>query len=230
MICKKGNRPENNNFFYNNQILKNVQKFTYLGVTLSSNDTFLQTQKSLSQQAMRALFSLNSLFDKVSLNITEKLKLFDAMISPILNYGSEVWGFHKAPDIERIHMKFLKNILLVKQQTTNATIYGELGRVPMIIIRKTRILKFWFKIMKYPNSLLYKMFSISDANGNYVNKWSIDVKHLLDELGFSYLWNSGEVTNVQLQMVISRVHDHSLQKWYSDIRNLLKFETYNLTK
>ena len=82
------------------------------------------------------MFSLNSLFDYISLNAEDKLKLFDSMILPILCYGCEIWGFHKAPDIERIHIKFLKQILSVKQNTCNATVYGELGRFPIIFIRK----------------------------------------------------------------------------------------------
>ena len=89
----------------NNVRLRNVRKFTYLGVRLTSNGIFLQTQKALSEQARKAMFSLFSLFDMISLNVSEKLKMFDAMISPILNYGSEIWGFHKSVDIERLHLK-----------------------------------------------------------------------------------------------------------------------------
>ena len=89
MIFKKGTRTENVELYYDNEILKNVSNFTYLGVTLSFNGKFYQTQKSLSEQATKALFSLNSLFEVLSLNISEKIKLFDSMVLPILNYASE---------------------------------------------------------------------------------------------------------------------------------------------
>jgi hypothetical protein len=56
----------------------------------------------LSEQALKALFALNSLFEAVPLGISEKLKLFDSMILPILNYGCEIWRFHKAPDMEKV--------------------------------------------------------------------------------------------------------------------------------
>ena len=81
--------------------------YCYLGVVLTFNGKYYNAQKSLSEQALRALYSLNSLFDKISLGVNEKIRLFDAMILPILTYGSEVWGFHKSPDIERIYLKFL---------------------------------------------------------------------------------------------------------------------------
>ena len=148
--------------------MKNVNKFTYLDVTLSSNGKFYQAQKSLTNQASKALFSRNNLFEKVSLNVSEKIKLFDPMILPILTYGSEIWGFHPAPDIERVHLKFLKHILCVKPQTSNVPVYGELGRVPLSIIRKERILKYWYKLMKTPDSLIHKALLNHKDDNNQV--------------------------------------------------------------
>lgn len=81
--------------------------------------------------------------------------LFDSMILSILTHGSEIWGLHPAPDIEHVHLKFLKQILGVKPQTSNVTVYGEFGRVPLSIIREERILKYWYKLMKSQNSLIH---------------------------------------------------------------------------
>ena len=44
----------------------------------------------------------------ISLDISDKVRIFDSMVLPILCYGSEVWGFHNAVDIERVHTT-LKN-------------------------------------------------------------------------------------------------------------------------
>lgn len=118
----------------------------------------------------------------------------------------------------------------MRQQTTNATVYGEFGRVPLAVIRKVRIVRYWFKISKFPNCLVYKLYNMRDINGNYINKWSNDVKTLLDNLGFSYLWNSAVVTNGQIQSVIKCIHDQYLQQWFSDLRNLPKLETYCMFK
>ena len=197
-------------FYYNNQKLKNVNKFTYLGVTLSSNGKFYQAQKSLTNQASKALFSLNSLFEKVSLNVSEKIKLFDAIILPILTYGSEIWGFHPAPEIERVHLKFLKQILCVKPQTSNVTVYGELGRVPLSIISKERILKYWYKLMKSPDSLIHKaLLNLKDDN-NQVMGWALEVYNLLNDLGYSFLRNNENISLLQLNKAIERLHDQYL--------------------
>ena len=157
MVFKKGTRPENVDVFYNRIKLKNVSNFTYLGVTLSFNGSFYRAQKALANQAYKSLFGLNNLFDMISLDVTEKIKLFDTMVSPILSYGSEVWGFHTAPDIENVHLTFLKQQLGVHSRTCNNAVYGEYGRFPLLTLRRIRIIKYWIKITKCPNSLMYKM-------------------------------------------------------------------------
>ena len=100
------------------------------------------------------------MFELVSLNVSEKIKLFDITVLPILCYGCMVWGFHAALDVERVHLKFSKQTLGVRTQTCNNAVYGEIGRVPLSVIRKVRILKFWFKIVKNQNSLLYKIIQL----------------------------------------------------------------------
>ena len=61
MVLKKhSGRTENVELLYDNQALKVVKWFTYLGVNLSSNVYFHQTRKSLSKQSLKGSFTLNS--------------------------------------------------------------------------------------------------------------------------------------------------------------------------
>ena len=39
-----------------------------------------------------------------------------------------MWGFGKYKEIERIHLKFCNIVSNVKSSTSNAGVYGELGR------------------------------------------------------------------------------------------------------
>ena len=84
------------------------------------------------------------------------------MVSPILNYGSEVWGMRKADPIETFHLSFLKSILGVKTSTPNCFIYGELGAYPLILERKIRVIKYWLKIVRDINeneNLVHKVYN-----------------------------------------------------------------------
>ena len=165
----------------------------------------LSAQKSLSEQAKRALFSLNSLFDTVSLGIEEKITLFESMINPIMNYACEVWGFHKGQDIERLHLKFLKQVLKVNQHTTNSMVYRELGRVPMFVIRKIRIVKYWFKIIKNPELLISKIFNMRNTYGQHIHRWALKVKNLLNELGFPYMFENQNINDIDVHIIIRRI-------------------------
>jgi hypothetical protein len=200
MVCKRGNQLENVEIMYGGEKLEVVNKFIYLGVCLSSNGSFYQTQLSLSKQALKAMYSLNSLFEKVPMHITDKIKLFDSMVKPILMYGSEIWGFHKSPDVERVYLKFLKYLLCVRQQTTSSAVYGELGLFPQYVSRKIQIIKYWYKLKSNPDSLMSVLCFMKSDNGNLVNDWAIKVKELLDNLGFSSFWDNN-ITSLQLKSI-----------------------------
>ena len=105
-------------------------------------------------------------------------------------------GNHKSVDIERLHLKFLKLILHVKPQTMDYIVYGELGRVPMAIIRKIRILKYWTTIIQDKYSLMYKKISCKDCNGNYINPWTINVQNLFNDIGFAYIFENQAISQI----------------------------------
>ena len=87
------------------------------------------------------------LFNFTALTPSHILQLFDKLVSPILNFGSEFWGFYKTTSIETVHLQFCKKILGVKQSTQNDFIYGELERTDYQSRRYLAIIKYWFKVV-----------------------------------------------------------------------------------
>ena len=69
------------------------------------------------------------------------MKLFDALISPILFYASEVWGIDCNGQLEKdpadwaelVQNKFLKWLLGVNKYCNNNACRAEIGRFPMRI-------------------------------------------------------------------------------------------------
>ena len=140
MIFEKGiSRNTSYNFMYNDNILEVVNSFKYLGIHFYKNGKWFRTQKRIAQHASFALHNLFSIINQVELTTSEKCKLFDTLVSSVLNYSSELWGFHEAKDIEIVHTKFCRKILCVKKSTNLTGLYGELGRVPLLINRKLHI-------------------------------------------------------------------------------------------
>ena len=92
-----------------------ILEYSYLGIVFTPNGYFTKAQTKLAEQASKAMFSLFKYISKFSnLSVAILLELFDKLILPILCYSCEVWGFNKAKDIERVHLKFCKYILKIK--------------------------------------------------------------------------------------------------------------------
>jgi hypothetical protein len=86
---------------------------------------------------------------KHGLSVKIQLDLFVKMVKPILLYGCEVWGFSYNDKIEKVHLKFCKLLLHLKSSTPSYMIYGgELGRYPLEIDIKGRIISFWAKLLE----------------------------------------------------------------------------------
>ena len=60
-----------------------------------------------------------------SLSVQHRLDLFEKLITPILNYGSQVWGFAHGACIERVHFQFCKILLGVKNVPKMMTLHME---------------------------------------------------------------------------------------------------------
>ena len=171
MIFEKGRRTHHDFYIYNT-VLELVDSFKYLGITLFKNGNWYQTQKCISQHASLALFNLFTIFKNIDLPISQKMKLFDTLVSPILNFGSALWGMHKATDIELVHTKFLRYILREKKSTNLSALYGELARIPLSFYRKINMIKYWVKILQQNDSSLLKKVYVmlkndTDSNNNY---------------------------------------------------------------
>ena len=76
------------------------------------------------------------------------------IVKPILLYGCEIWGFGQNDIIERVHLKFCKLLLRLKVSTPNFMVYGELGRYPLEIDIKVRMISYWCKLIPGKQSKL----------------------------------------------------------------------------
>ena len=86
-------------------------------------------------------------------------KLFDSIVLPILTYSCETWGFENCAEIEKVHLRFCKNILKVRQTTSNYMVYGELGRYPLNIHINVRMIGFLL-MLKSSNKLSSNVYQL----------------------------------------------------------------------
>lgn len=105
----------------------------------------------------------------LNLSIDCQMDMFDKMVLPIMLYGSEIWGFEKLDILEKVHLKFCKLILKVKKSTPSFIVYGELGRYPLYVYVKSRMISYWSSIIesKYKKytSIVYRLVYNFYLNG-----------------------------------------------------------------
>ena len=234
MIFENGQRTDHTFYIYNTAI-EVVDSFKYLGIMLFKNGNWYRSQKSIAQHASFALYNLFSVFNDVDLPVSRKCKLFDTLVGSILNFGAEIWGMHKASDIEAIHTKFLRRVLGVRKSTNLSALYGETGRVPLDVFRKFIMIKYWSKIITQNNTLLKNVYQIlkddADSNRNYGGKnWAFQIKTILQQHGFSFVWNNQFDINIPLAAIKQRIFDTFSQNWYADINNSSRLQSYSIFK
>ena len=227
LIFRKGGiLPRNLSFTYEGEDLEILKSFKYLGIVFTSGGSFSETQKTLAGQAQKAIFNLNKYLYKFTyISPAHKLELYDKLISPILGYSCEVWGFCQANTIERVHMQYCKKPLGVKKTTQNDFVYGELGRVNYATKRLYTIIKYWFKILTTPDNkyvkIIYNMM-LSDLEElpNKTN-WASLVRSLLQNLGFYEVWLLQGVGNfnIFLSELKQRLNDTFIQNWQERLGN-----------
>ena len=191
MIFRKGGiLSKDDHWFYGDKRLDIVNTFNYVGIVFSYTGKWSQTQTTSADKAKQAMFKLNrKLYHLYDPQPEFCCELFDRLIAPILMYGSEVWGFHSADAVERVHLNFCKKVLKIKKTTTSNIVYGELGRFPLQLQRYFRIINYWLKIVCHKgNPLVCKMYDSLykrlNEDENIIN-WASLTRNLLFKLGFA---------------------------------------------
>ena len=215
---------ENDKWFYHGNEIEVVNEFNYLGLLFNYNGKFSKTQKHAADQGRKANFALSAKLKNHCFNVETQLSVFDTYVNSILNYGSEVWGLHKAPDVEKVHSSFCKTLLGVKKSTTNDLVYFELGRLPLYISRKLRIIKYWLKLRKSENCILKACLAQRILDND---EWIISIKNELNTLGLMYIFEGNFVHENNVFFIIkSRFNDVYQQNMLSRIQNTTRGALY----
>jgi len=217
---KRGGLLHNEKWTYDGKEVEVVESFNYLGTVFSYSGHFGVNNEHLVGKAVKALNVLLINCKKIPLKPRILCQLFDSFIGAILNYSSEIWGFTKSKELERIHLKFCKRLLHVRLTSCTLAVYGELARYPLYISRYCRIMKYWCKVKDSDNIILKKTYELglSDHENGKIN-WVSNVKKLLDDYGFSDVFSNFTSYNVKSFLLLfkQRVIDCFKQSWYGGV-------------
>jgi hypothetical protein len=111
------------------------------------------------------------------------------MVKPIILYECETWGFGNNEIIERLHLKLCKLLLHPKTSTPDYMVYDELGRYPIRIDIKARMINFWCKIImgKQSKILTYVINNFMTIMFIRDGLWIKNIQYILNKGGLSYI-------------------------------------------
>jgi hypothetical protein len=226
------NRPDNYNFRINNVQVEIVKEYKYLGILFSSSGSFFNARKSIASQANKAMHILYTRIFNLDLPLDIQLKLFDQTILPILTYNCEIWGFENLDMLEKIHNDFLRKITKSRKSTPLYMLYGELGRYPLEIIVKTRMINFWSKLLSGSTTKISRICYENMLHSTVCYKWLDCIRNILNETGNTHIWIYQKSTNVKnIGKNIKRILiDQFIQKWNGQLANSSKGTNYRIFK
>lgn len=233
MVFRKGGYlSSRERWFLNGSPLNVVNGYKYLGIVFSTKVSFDIACKDLGSRGKKAFLSvIRSLYQYKNNSLDLFLKLFDAQIQPVLQYGSELWGLDKAAhQCEKVHLFALKKFLNVEKRTPNDLVYGELNRYPILINSAMNCIRYWLRIVQMPDDRIpkqaYLMLCKFDAKGS--KTWATNVRSFLYENGFGIAWYNQGVgsVNLFLKEIKQRLIDSRWQNWNDHINNSSRFTFY----
>ena len=234
VVFSKRRYEANHKFKVIGEEIQFSDNYCYLGVLFNYNGNITNAKKRLIVQSQKALYSVYYKIRNITIPIDLQLKIFDALVAPILLYGSEVLGFEKNDNIEKVHLQFLKKNLGVRITTPNFLVYGELGRYPLIVNIKCRMLCFWGKLVSSEklSSKIYNLTYNLYKNGTNGLKWIDFIKKTFDEIGLSFIFtNQLEINPNWIKVHAKQILcDQFVQRWRGDIANSSRSHFYSIFK
>lgn len=243
LVFRKRKNQKLMNFILSGKKLDVVDSFVYLGMCFKYNNTFVDMKKMLACNAKKAMYSLLGKITYFQIPIDLQLQLFDSLVSSVLLYSCEIWGYENVNIVESVHLDFCKRILKLKKGTPNYMVYGELGRFPLRIQIKLRMYNFWCSIVQDDKlfSNLYKLMVELYIRGDLKSKWLDHIKHMLCNAGLGFLWYNQFYLDLSSYKLIFKnvLQDMYIQEWYSNcngnysrcnfyfsFKNVFKLEEY----
>jgi len=109
----------------------------------------------------------------------------------------------------------LKRILKVKQSTPSVMLYGDLGRVPLSIRIKQKVIEYWYDMINSDNklsSIVHRLIFQDNVHNGHSYEWLNFVKTIFNDGGITYIWQSRFV-NGSKHMLLSRIETTILSQF-----------------
>ncbi len=134
-------------------VIKVVDRYVYLGLTLHEHLDFNITAKVVAQSAGRALGLLIAKSKCIGgMPYDVFTKLYDSMVNSVISYGAAIWGYKKYSCIEAIQNRAMRFFLGTGKYTPNAAVSGDMAWYPAYVTQWKSICSHWSRHVTMPAS------------------------------------------------------------------------------
>ena len=147
-------------FVFNGKVVERQDTYRYLGFEFHATQSMTFGAGVLVSAARKAVHAMRRRCAHLHIRDPAlQCKLFDSLVKPILSYASEVWAVDPkvGASTEKLHRQFLKQLLRVRNSTTNEMVLAEFGRYPLQTHFWQQVLRFHNRAVQMPNSRLVKL-------------------------------------------------------------------------
>ena len=153
-------------------VLEITNCYQYLGVKICPSGSFTSASDELCSKSRRAWFSISSiLYKDKRMPVSRAFQLFDALVSPVALYATEMWLPHIMPQkcfksqsqlmsfwesfkFETINQSCSRILLSVHKKASRLAVLGDLGRYPMAVRAMSQCLNYRLCLARKPASSL----------------------------------------------------------------------------
>ena len=199
-------------FTYEDRPLEYCNEYKYLGVWFNEQ---LKTTTMLKHVSLAGKRALACLIAKVKalgwLYYDNFYHLYNALVAPVMNYSSCIWGYEYQPTIESIQNNALRFYLNVGKYHPISALQGDMGWIPDTYRHYYEVLKWWLRIKSYTNRMTKNvlLWSIELASQGYKN-WCWKVKKLCICIGIPDIYCPNEQTSFSIKEANEYISHHLL--------------------
>ena len=227
VVFSKSKKHPDTKIKFQNHILETVNNYKYLGLEFHADGKFDFARNDLTERANKAMFKLLSAFKNTRPSYKTSIHLYDRIVKPILLYGSEVCGYKVgkyksywnefAKDVfEKCQLRFLRSILGVHKRCPIVGIYGDTGRLPIIIEGIDNMIKYWFRLKECTakDELLYNAYKYNKQSNSLW--WKTITKITTDTVGI--LSENTHLLTLR-KSIKERYTKHFISSWQNELFN-----------
>ena len=140
-----------------------------------------------------------------------------------MTYSCVIFGFENYGLFGKNHTQFLRSIIPARKSTPLYMVYGALGRYPIEITIKTRMINYSSRLINGKhNKLAFILYRKMRASDGMHSNWVWKIQWILEECGRPDLWLNQSCNRYCSEMIKSVLEAQFLQTLEYKIRKFSK--------